>query len=398
MKRKQPTGRLTLLGLVIAMALPAILLACVSDVPSATPASGEAMLLLANTSPETDREALVALYNATEGENWANNENWLSDVPLDEWHGVTTDDNGRVTRVVLDGNELSGEIAPELGSLANLYVLNVSENQLSGEVPSELGQLSNLESLVLSYNRLRCVPANLQDRLDTESSNLGDLPFCVSNVSAETDAETDREALVALYNATDGPNWANNENWLSDAPIGEWYGVRTDDNGRVTRLLLRENQLSGEIPPELGNLANLEDLYLSANELSGEIPPEFGNLVNLEDLYLSEYQLSGEIPPELGNLANLENLSLPEAHRSQLRGCIPTSLQDQSVSVSGRPFCASAPETDREALVALYNATDGPNWANEDYWLTGASIREWDGVTTDDNGRVTWLYLREETG
>ena len=84
MKRKQPTVRLTLLGLVIAMTLPAILLACVSDVPSATPASGVAKILLANTSPETDREALVALYNATEGENWANNENWLSDVPLDE--------------------------------------------------------------------------------------------------------------------------------------------------------------------------------------------------------------------------------------------------------------------------------------------------------------------------
>ena len=44
----------------------------------------------------------------------------------------------------------------------------------------------------------------------------------------------DRAALVALYNATDGPNWTNNHNWLSEAPIGEWYGVTTDDDGRVT--------------------------------------------------------------------------------------------------------------------------------------------------------------------
>ena len=415
------TSRLTLLRVTIVLILPVILLACDPDAPPATLTSEEATptSMVAQTSAETDREALVALYNATDGENWERNDNWLTDAPIGEWYGVTTDDNGRVTSLnlfdmglsgelplelgslfnletlLLSRNGLSGEIPPELGSLANLYVLNLSENQLSGEVPSELGQLSNLESLVLSYNRLRCVPANLQDRLDTESSNLGDLPFCVSNVSAETDAETDREALVALYNATDGPNWANNENWLSGAPIGEWYGVRTDDNGRVTWLFLYENRLSGEIPPELGNLANLETLGLSNNRLSGEIPPELGSLANLEDLSLSGNELSGEIPSELGNLANLEDLSLPRAHRSQLGGCVPTSLQDQLFNPVGPPFCASAPETDREALVALYNATDGPNWANENYWLSGASIGEWSGVTTDDNGRVTWLYLSE---
>ena len=411
------TSRLTLLRVTIVLILPVILLACDPDAPPATLTSEEATptSMVAQTSAETDREALVALYNATDGENWERNDNWLTDATIGEWYGVTTDDNGRVTSLnlfdmglsgelplelgslfnletlLLSRNGLSGEIPPELGSLANLYVLNLSENQLSGEVPSELGQLSNLESLVLSYNRLRCVPANLQDRLDTESSNLGDLPFCVSNVSAETD----REALVALYNATDGPNWANNENWLSGAPIGEWYGVRTDDNGRVTWLFLYENRLSGEIPPELGNLANLETLGLSNNRLSGEIPPELGSLANLEDLSLSGNELSGEIPSELGNLSNLEDLSLPRAHRSQLGGCVPTSLQDQLFNPVGPPFCASAPETDREALVALYNATDGPNWANENYWLSGASIGEWDGVTTDDNGRVTWLYLSE---
>ena len=214
---------------------------------------------------------------------------------------------------------------------------------------------------------------------------------------ANTSPETDREALVALYNATDGPNWANNENWLSDAPIGEWYGVRTDDNGRVTWLFLYENRLSGEIPPELGNLANLETLGLSNNRLSGEIPPELGNLANLENLSLRGNELSGEIPSELGNLANLEDLSLGRNQlrggRNQLRGCVPTSLQDQLFNPVGPPFCASAPETDREALVALYNATDGPNWADENYWLSGASIGEWYGVTTDDNGRVTWLWL-----
>ena len=75
---------------------------------------------------------------------------------------------------------------------------------------------------------------------------------------AQTSPETDRAALVALYNATGGPNWRRNNNWLSDVPISEWEDVGTDGNGRVTVLCLRENELSGEIPPELGNLANLE--------------------------------------------------------------------------------------------------------------------------------------------
>ena len=77
-------------------------------------------------------------------------------------------------------------------------------------------------------------------------------------VASEFDASTDKAALVALYNATDGPNWENNRNWLSDRPIGEWSGVSTDADGRVTVLSLDGNQLSGSIPSELGNLANLE--------------------------------------------------------------------------------------------------------------------------------------------
>ena len=79
---------------------------------------------------------------------------------------------------------------------------------------------------------------------------------------AQTSPETDRYALATLYNATGGPNWSGNYNWLSFEPISEWEGVITDGNGRVIELKLTENQLSGEIPPELGNLANLRRLFL----------------------------------------------------------------------------------------------------------------------------------------
>ena len=157
--------------------------------------------------------------------------------------------------------------------------------------------------------------------------------------AASGSAETDREALVALYNATGGAYWGFKDNWLSDAPLGEWNGVDTDDDGRVTILVLEGNGLSGEIPPELVSLSNLSWLMLNGNELSGEIPAELGNLSNLKVLRLDNTYLSGEIPEELGNLSNLEHLGLPSFN--DLSGCVPSSLEDQLIMfvIGGLPFC-----------------------------------------------------------
>ena len=138
-----------------------------------------------------------------------------------------------------------------------------------------------------------------------------------------TSAATDREALVALYNATDGENWSNSDNWLSDATLHEWQGVTTYDGRRVAGLNLRDNDLSGEIPAELGSLSNLTGLSLSGNDLSGEIPAELGSLSNLTALYLNGNELSGEIPAELGSLSNLTGLFLND---NNLSGEIPAEL------------------------------------------------------------------------
>ena len=125
---------------------------------------------------------------------------------------------------------------------------------------------------------------------------------------ADTSTEADKEALVALFNATGGESWERSDNWLSGAPIGAWFGVSVDPEGRVTVLLLNQNQLSGEIPPELGNLASLIGMDLGWNQLGGEIPWELGNLASLQWLHLDQNQLIGEVPRELGNLARLESL------------------------------------------------------------------------------------------
>ncbi len=174
----------------------------------------------------------------------------------------------------------------------------------------------------------------------------------------------DRPALVALYNATDGQNWINNRNWLSDAPLGAWYGVYTNSQGQVTGLDLAKNGLSGELPSELGALDNLIWLIVRENPISGEILPELGDLINLVHLELDWNQLTGEIPPELGNLTNLLWLGLngnrlsgeipPELANltklrgpmwltfSQFTGCIAAELPEIWVEASGLSRCEPA--------------------------------------------------------
>ena len=130
------------------------------------------------------------------------------------------------------------------------------------------------------------------------------------------DLAGDRQALVALYNATDGANWRNNENWLSDEPLDAWYGISVSD-GRVTVLDLGFNDLTGPIPAELGDLSSLTALNLSLNQLTGPIPAELGDLSSLTRLSLSSNELTGPIPAELGDLSSLTVLSL---HNNQLTG------------------------------------------------------------------------------
>ena len=191
-----------------------------------------------------------------------------------------------LTTLALSYNQLTGSIPSELGNLANLTTLYLSSNQLSGAIPPELGNLANLTYLYLADNQLTgCVPATLQNVQDNDLNQLG-LPFC----SAQ--AMVDRDVLVALYNATNGAGWTDKTNWLSDRPLGEWHGVTTDAYGRVTRLELIENRLSGTLPIELGNLANLTILYLSINQLSGPIPSELGNLANLTWLNCGSLSIS----------------------------------------------------------------------------------------------------------
>ena len=201
----------------------------------------------------------------------------------------------------------------------------------------------------------------------------------------------DRAVLVALYHSTRGANWRNNRNWLSDRPIGEWYGVTTDSNGRVTNLYLYLNGLTGEIPPELGGLSNLRALLLSENQLTGEIPPELGGLSNLRWLGLSGNQLTGCIPEGLRDIEqnDFASLNLPDCDAATPR---PTTTPASSQAVTAEiTHCSighittSGPITERWSQVSI----SGTVYAHEDVSMLVVTVH----TSFDQIGREEFATL-----
>ena len=121
-------------------------------------------------------------------------------------------------------------------------------------------------------------------------------------------AASDRAAMIALYNSMGGPHWTNNANWLSDKPTGDWYGITTDNRGRIIRISLHYNGLNGEIPLQFGDLDALEGLEL--NGIDGD-NPDLSALSDLPNLrYLSLYQNGIFDLSALTGLPRLETLDL----------------------------------------------------------------------------------------
>ncbi len=125
------------------------------------------------------------------------------------------------------------------------------------------------------------------------------------------DDDSDRAILESFYQATGAANWSNNANWLSNRPLGEWHGVTVNGRGQVTQLNLRDNNLGGSLPAELGNLSNLSIIGLARNSLSGSLPDSLGNLSGLTKLSLHDNTgLSGALPSGFTSLSNLQRLAI----------------------------------------------------------------------------------------
>ncbi len=420
---------------------------------------------------EEDRAVLEAFYHATGGDNWLENDNWLSSlVPISLWHGVETNAEGRVVSISLSSNNLVGEVPRALENLPALTTLDLGFNHLEGVLSTEVQERIEMEESDLSGVTLAC--PGLPHPSDRPAS---------APLLTETSAETDREALLAIFEATNGEEWDQSGTWATARSLDNWGGVTLDENGRVVRLIfgystadrmtgvlpaelgnlqeLRRLEIGGSgpippelgslqnlwelglrgqfceaIPPELGNLENLVKLEIAETPLSGRLPPEIGNLRKMERLVINRNRLSGELPPELANLQDVENVFLDG---NRFGGEIPEELEDwlywRSVNIGANgggssfsgcvadfteigltiqtmefysnnnpdvpllPACEGIDPEDEASLVALYQAMGEPaelgDWLQRD-----VPAWEWTGVGTDREGRVVSLYLDIETG
>ena len=152
------------------------------------------------------------------------------------------------------------------------------------------------------------------------------------SLPAERDAE--RQALIAFYNAAGGDNWLHNDNWCSDKPVGEWWGITTDDDGFVAIIdfsqiegVSMENNLCGTLPPEFADLKHLTVFRVRncRNFLCDGFPDVLLRMESLTDLAIEYCGLSGNIPENIGNLKNLFFLTLPYNY---LTGSVPASISN----------------------------------------------------------------------
>lgn len=369
--------------------------------------------------PPTERAALILFFDQTNGDSWTTTTNWkLPPLHTDgfampgtecTWFGVVCN-GGHVWGLVLNsnqltgslppelgdlpeivgltlyqnqltgsippelgnlpnllgitlyGNQLSGSIPPELGNLSTLTVLSLYNNLLTGSIPPELGNLSNLGTLHLRFNELTgSIPSELGDLSSLEYLHLGSnqltggIPPELGGLSILQELRLDRNPLGGSI----PPELGNLANLtaleLDFAGLTGPMPPQLGDVSSLETLTVTSNQLDGSIPPELGDLSSLTVLGLSNNQFEGSIPPEIGNLSNLTSLFLSANRLSGAIPAELGLLSNLIRLDL---FSNRLNGEIPAEIEDLSMlgNDGGLRIRWNALHTDNASLIAFLNA------------------------------------------
>ena len=333
--------------------------------PTATPT-------VAATPATTERGALIALYESTDGDNWKNNSNWLSSAPLYSWYGVITDGRGRVTRLSLGDNGLTGTI-PVLSALTELEELNLRVNRLTGPIP-ELGALRKLKRLYLEYNDLTGPIPELSALTNLHHLYLGGnrLTGQVPNLDAltylsELDLYDNKLAgpIPDLSRPTGLIHLSLSANQLTGS-IPDLSALR-----KLRRLFFDRNRLTGTIP-DLSQLTRLGDLKLSRNMLTGSIPdmrgltniwaldlsnnqltgtlPDLSSLTGLTALILNDNQLTGAIP----NLSSLTDLEWLHLNSNQLSGQIPDlSTLTKLISVNLRDNLLTGPIPDLSTLTDL---------------------------------------------
>lgn len=175
----------------------------------------------------------------------------------------------------------------------------------------------------------------------------------------------DRAPLMDLHGATDGNDWTASGNWGSDAPLGDWYGVEANMEGRVVAFRLGENGLRGQLPKSLGDLSFLAELRVDGNALTGPLP------LSLSRLGLRQLHYGGTMLCTLSDEAFREWLAAIPSREGEELAC----------------------NEERQDLAVLYEALGGPGWRNSANWLTDAPLDTWWGIEVDESGRVSGIHL-----
>ncbi|KAL3721789.1 hypothetical protein ACJRO7_034173 [Eucalyptus globulus] len=283
--------------------------------------------------------------------------------------------------LVLEVNNLTGKLPSFIGNLSSLEILYLRGNNLGGSIPQVLGHLTKLQTISLALNRFSgTIPPflfnhsslinfwvgfnQIQGTLPTgmglklpkleyfgvAGNQLeGPIPPSISNC-------TKLSFLVISHNGFSGklPSLGNlyklRRLEMSTLLVGsgkpeDFFLCSLTNSTELEEVNIRSNKFGGVLPKCLGNLSTtLKAFVTTMNQISGEIPEEIGNLVNLEALFLDFNQLSGVIPSNLGNLQNLKMLQLSS---NNLRGTIPSSLGNITemiqLDLSGNNFHGQIP-------------------------------------------------------
>jgi len=399
-----------------------------------------------------ERAALIDLYNALDGDNWDYNRYWCSDRELNAWSGVTTNAEGRVIHLKLQGKNSNGNNAyiPEsIGDLTALEELNMRSNYLSGDIPESIGKLKALKKLYLGWNNVSGnIPESIGNLTSLETLELlnnqisGKIPESIGNLTAlkEFDFRYNQLSgtipgsignlknlieLIGYENQLSGnlPESIGNLSsletlWLGNNKISGSLPKSIGNATNLTYINLGNNQMDGNIPESIGNLSSLETLWLSHNKISGGIPESIGNLTSLKILWLCDNELSGEIPESIGNLASLETLYLyynkisggiPESignltyledlllENNQLNGSIPASIGNlsalKSVTLNDNMLSGKIPES----ITKLNFWKNNWQWVlcgNKGLDVTGCYLPVPENALTDIDGNP--IFLGEE--
>lgn len=306
----------------------------------------------ASPMPKTECQALVALYNSTEGSHWADQTGWLTTTNPCSWYGVECDDEpGHVTTLYLSNNGLAGDLPAELGNLTRLERLELDHNRIT-RLPTSVSKLVNLTSVRLNNNQLTTLPvglgkSNIGD-LHLNNNQLTSIPADIGDLTYMQDLDLRFNRLTSLPASLGGIEWLVNlyldDNQLTSLP--NTFGKLIF----LEHLSISNNQLTS-LPVELGDAINLSDLELHHNLLKS-VPATLGKLSLLKTLSLHNNQLTS-LPLELGNLINLQTLTLDNNQLASFPLVIGAFPRVELLSLNHNQFASLPSEFGSQNLFGL---------------------------------------------